>query len=364
MSLELCDIASRVGGEDWLRDVDVRADVGLTVFAGPTLAGKTTLMRIAAGLDRPTSGRIVLDGVDVTGRSVRRRDVGVVYQEFVNYPATTVEGNIAAPLEREGRLGKAEIAERVAEVAALLKLGPYMRRRPGELSGGQQQRVAIARALAKRARLLIFDEPLANLDYKLREELRDELFRIFESRESIVLYTTSEPQEALTFGGPTVVLDRGRVLQHAPAIEAFCAPASAQVARVFSDPPMNLLPAEVSGGAVHVAGMAPFPAPPHFGDNVAGSVRLGMRPHRSGLRRRGDDDVELHGEVRLAEITGSDTYVHVGHEAGGLVIQATGVHVHDIGDRITVFLPADALFAFAEPGGELLANPPWSRDDG
>ncbi|MDQ3475070.1 MAG: ATP-binding cassette domain-containing protein, partial [Actinomycetota bacterium] len=183
MSLELVSVTSRVGGEDWLYGVDLTASDGLTVLAGPTLAGKTTLMRIAAGLDRPTSGQVILDGVDVTRFNVRRRDVGFVYQDFINYPAMTVERNIAAPLERERRHSKAEIASRVDEVAGLLKLGPYMKRRPGELSGGQQQRGAIARALAKRARLLVFDEPLANLDYKLREELRDELFRIFATRE-------------------------------------------------------------------------------------------------------------------------------------------------------------------------------------
>lgn len=360
MSLELVGVTSRVGGEDWLYGVDLTASDGLTVLAGPTLAGKTTLMRIAAGLERPTSGQVILDGVDVTGVNVRRRDVGFVYQDFINYPAMTVEGNIAAPLERERRHSKAEIAARVEEVARLLKLGPYMKRRPGELSGGQQQRVAIARALAKRARLLVFDEPLANLDYKLREELRDELFRIFASRESIVLYSTTEPVEALTFGGLTAVMDRGRILQLAPAIEAFCEPASAEVAKVFSDPPMNLMRAEVESASVAVRGVEPFGAPAQFGDAVAGQVTLGVRPHRVSLRRHRDDDLELNGELMLAELTGSETILHLEHAAGNLVLQANGVHSHQLGERLSVFVPADALFAFAEPGGGLLAHPVWN----
>lgn len=359
MSLELVGVTSQVGDEQWLHGVDLTADEGLTVLAGPTLAGKTTLMRIAAGLERPTSGRVILDGVDVTKHSVRRRDVGFVYQEFVNYPAMTVERNIAAPLEREGHHSKTEIAARVDEVAALLKLGPYMKRRPGELSGGQQQRVAIARSLAKRARLLVFDEPLANLDYKLREELRDELFRIFAAHESIVLYSTTEPVEALTYGALTAVMDEGRILQLAPAIEAFSEPASARVAKVFSDPPMNLIPADVDADTVTVPGIAPFPAPAHFRGNVVGSVVLGVRPHRISVRRRRDTDLEVSGILGLAELTGSETILHVEHAAGVLIVQANGVHSHDLGERLSVFVPAEALFAFAGLDGELLANPPW-----
>ena len=359
MGLELVGVTSQVGAEQWLDGVDLTADEGLTVLAGPTLAGKTTLMRIAAGLERPTSGRVVLDGVDVTKQGVRRRDVGFVYQEFVNYPAMTVERNIAAPLERERRHSKTEIAARVEEVAGLLKLGPYMKRRPGELSGGQQQRVAIARALAKRARLLVFDEPLANLDYKLREELRDELFRIFAAHQSIVLYSTTEPVEALTYGALTAVMDEGRVLQVAPAIEAFNEPASARVAKVFSDPPMNLIPAVVDEGTIAVAGIAPFAVPTHFRMDVVGSVLLGVRPHRISLRRQRDSDLEVNGVLGLAELTGSETILHVEHAAGVLIVQANGVHSHDLGEHMSVFIPDAALFAFAEPDGELLANPSW-----
>src|SRR5688572_1029293 len=174
---------------------------GLNVLLGPTLAGKTTLMRIAAGLDLPSAGRLLEDGVDITGRSVRHRDVAFVYQEFVNYPSLSVYDNIAAPLRRRSGLPKSEIADRTRDVAALLRLEPYLRRRPAELSGGQQQRVAIARAMVRETRLLILDEPLANLDYKLREELREELNRIFASRRSVILYSTSEPIQALMLGG-------------------------------------------------------------------------------------------------------------------------------------------------------------------
>jgi glycerol transport system ATP-binding protein len=360
MGLELVSVTKRVAGEDWLSGIDLSLDAGLTVLAGPTQAGKTTLMRIIAGLDAPTSGQVLLDGSDVTGVPVRRRDVGFVYQEFVNYPAMTVARNIAAPLRRAGRLDATEIGARVCEVAELLQLGPYLERRPSELSGGQQQRVAIARALAKRSRLLIFDEPLANLDYKLREELRVELFRIFAARKSSVVYSTAEPVEALTFGSRTVVMDKGRVLQVAPAVEVFRQPRSAQVARVFSDPPMNLVDATVDGGEIAVTGVPAFAAPDQFTSVGQGPVMLGVRPHRLSLRRTGPGDIELRGIVRLAELTGSETFLHLEHPVGILVVQAPGVHRFQLEERVDVFLPPAALFAFEDGSGRLLANPVWN----
>ena len=361
MALEFVGVTRQVDGDDWLYGVNLSAEVGLTVLAGPTLAGKTSLMRIAAGLDQPTKGRVILDSNDVTETPVRNRDVGFVYQEFINYPAMTVAKNIAAPLERAGGSSKAEIDERVTEVADLLKLGPYMSRRPGELSGGQQQRVAIARALAKRARVLVFDEPLANLDYKLREELRDELFRIFEARESIVLYSTTEPVEAITFAGTTAVMDKGMILQVAPAIEAFRRPASADVARVFSDPPMNLFDGVFEADALNIQGLPPIPMPTHFASVTPGRVRLGVRPHRINLRRLADDELEMRGTLQLAELTGSETFYHVDHEAGRMTVQEAGIHAAKVGDSIPMFLTPKALFAFDATSGALLASPEWEE---
>lgn len=356
MSLVLDQVTRRVAGEDWLYGIDLEAPDGLTVLVGPTLAGKTTVMRIAAGLEPPTTGAVRLDGEDVTGVGVRKRNVGFVYQEFINYPSLTVAKNIAAPLERQGGHTRAEIDERVEEVASLLQLGPYMARRPGELSGGQQQRVAIARALAKRARLLVFDEPLANLDYKLREELRDELFRIFEKRASVVLYSTTEPVEALTFGSQTIVMDRGRVLQAGPAIEAFREPSSADVARVFSDPPMNLVPARVEGGRVEIGGVD-LDRPDHFRSVPDGDVTLGVRPHDISLRRLAGSDLELEGTLRLAELTGSETYLHLARGETTIVVHELGAHRHALGEVLTMFVPPRSLFAFDADGGRLLAHP-------
>src|SRR5215470_2695074 len=196
MSVTLDHVTRTVDGIPTIRDVSLTLEKGtLSVLLGPTLSGKTSIMRLLAGLDKPTTGRVLVDGKDV-----RQRSVAMVYQQFINYPSLTVYENIASPLRVQGK-PRAEIEKRVAEAAKLLRLEPFLKRTPLQLSGGQQQRTAIARALVKGADLVLLDEPLANLDYKLREELRAELPRIFEASGSIFVYATTEPSEALLLGG-------------------------------------------------------------------------------------------------------------------------------------------------------------------
>ena len=213
MSITLDKVSRDVAGASWIRDVSLTLERGtLSVLLGPTLSGKTSIMRLLAGLDKPTSGRVLVDGKDVTGFDVRKRSVAMVYQQFINYPTLSVYENIASPLRVQG-VARGEIASRVRDAARLLKLEPYLDRTPLQLSGGQQQRTAIARALVKRADLVLLDEPLANLDYKLREELRTELPRIFEESGAIFVYATTEPSEALLLGGRTICMSEGRALQ-------------------------------------------------------------------------------------------------------------------------------------------------------
>ncbi len=210
MGLTLQNVDKLVGREVHLTDVSLAFESGSrNVILGRTLAGKTSLLRIMAGIDRPTRGKILIDDKDVTGASVRKRSVAMVYQQFINYPSLTVYKNIASPLKIAG-VSKSEIDRRVRETAEMLHIEDLLDRLPAELSGGQQQRIAIARALVKNADLLLMDEPLVNLDYKLREELRIELQDIFERREAIVVYTTTEPAEALMLGGSIVVIDLRR----------------------------------------------------------------------------------------------------------------------------------------------------------
>src|SRR6476619_3883634 len=224
MSVTLENVTRTVDGIAHIRDVSLTLERGtLSVLLGPTLSGKTSIMRLLAGLDRPTSGRVLVDGKDVTGVDVRKRSVAMVYQQFINYPSLTVYENIASPLRVQGK-PRAEIERRVQEAARLLKLEPYLNRTPLQLSGGQQQRTAIARALVKGADLVLLDEPLANLDYKLREELREELPRIFAATGAIFVYATTEPAEALMLGGRTATLHQGRVTQVGPTPDVYRRP--------------------------------------------------------------------------------------------------------------------------------------------
>ena len=216
MPLELKNVTKRVGAEVHIHETNLVIEEGtFNILLGSTLAGKTTLMRLMAGIQTPTSGSILNDGKDVTGVPVQKRNVSMVYQQFINYPNFSVYENIASPLRVAG-LEKTEIDKSVRSAADLLRLTPMLERRPMELSGGQQQRTAIARAIVKDSDLILLDEPLANLDYKLREEMRDELPKLFLSRKRMVVYATTEPMEALLFGGNTATLYEGQVTQFGP----------------------------------------------------------------------------------------------------------------------------------------------------
>src|SRR6476661_8354207 len=277
MTVSLEKVTRTIDGIPTIRDVSLTLASGtLSVLLGPTLSGKTSIMRLLAGLDRPTSGRVLVDGKDVTGIDVRRRSVAMVYQQFINYPSLTVYENIASPLRVQSR-PRAEIDKRVQEAAQLLKLEPYLKRTPLQLSGGQQQRTAIARALVKGADLVLLDEPLANLDYKLREELRTELPRIFEASGAIFVYATTEPSEALLLGGNTVCMWEGEALQAGGTAKVYRHPDTLRVAQVFSDPPLNIVSIEKKNGTVQYAGGVKAPASGLYAGLGDGAYRVGLR---------------------------------------------------------------------------------------
>jgi glycerol transport system ATP-binding protein len=354
MQLTLEGITKKVGAQDWLYPLDLALKPNaVTVLLGATQAGKTSLMRIMAGLDRPSQGRVRVDGTDVTGLPVRERNVAMVYQQFINYPSLKVADNIASPLKLRGEAG---IDTRVREIAARLHIDALLDRYPAELSGGQQQRVALARALAKNAPLMLLDEPLVNLDYKLREELREELTQLFAAGQSTVVYATTEPGEALLLGGHTAVLDGGELLQYGPTAEVFHAPRSLRVARAFSDPPMNLVAAQAQTLGIQLnAGPAlQIPLPQAAGTAVSKSLTIGVRASALHLSPR-DGDVALPGTVELAEISGSDTFVHAATPVGELVAQLTGVHDFDIGASVTLYLHPAQVHVFDESGALLVA---------
>jgi glycerol transport system ATP-binding protein len=355
MQLVLEGITKNVGADRWLAEINLAPRPGaVTVLLGATLAGKTSLMRIMAGLDRPSSGRVKVDGTDVTGVAVRERNVAMVYQQFINYPSMTVADNIASPLRLRG---EKDIDRHVRELAARLHIEPFLERLPAELSGGQQQRVALARALAKGAPLMLLDEPLVNLDYKLREELREELTQLFAGGDSTVIYATTEPGEALLLGGHTAVLDAGELLQYGPTAEVFHTPQSLRVARAFSDPPMNLIAADATplGVQLKAGPELAMVLPASASGNLMSGLTVGLRASALRVTPR-PGDVALPGQVELAEISGSDTFVHVHAAVGEVVAQLTGVHFFELGAPITLHMSADQAYVF-DAQGALLAAP-------
>jgi glycerol transport system ATP-binding protein len=360
MGLSLQNIDKIVGRETHLKDITLEFESGSrNVLLGRTLAGKTSLLRIMAGIDRPTRGKILIDGQDTTGVWVRKRSVAMVYQQFINYPSLTVYHNIASPLKVSG-VPKAEIDRRVRETAEILHLEDMLDRLPAELSGGQQQRIAIARALVKDAQLLLLDEPLVNLDYKLREELRIELQEIFERRQAIVVYTSTEPTEALMLGGNVVVLDEGRILQTGPTPDVYHNPATTKVAEVFSDPPINFINGVVQDGNARLGDNIEFSLIAHLQTLSAGHYIFGVRSNHLFLDRTHEQDVEFHTTVELSEINGSETFIHVHYNNSRVVVQENGVHPYRMGTEISIYVSPSSFFVF-DQAGELVASP--SRED-
>jgi glycerol transport system ATP-binding protein len=356
MSLVLENITKIVAGETHLQDINLEFESGSrNVLLGRTLSGKTSLLRLMAGLDKPTSGRLQMNGKDVTGVSVRKRSVAMVYQQFINYPSLTVYKNIASPL-KIARVKKAEIDRRVRETAEMLHIEGMLDRLPVELSGGQQQRVAIARALIGDAELLLLDEPLVNLDYKLREELRVELHDIFEDRQAIVVYTTTEPTEALMLGGNILVIDEGRVLQTGSTPEVYHRPATTKVAEVFSDPPINFVNGAIQGGAIRLGQNITMPLEDYMQSLPDGKYTFGVRSNHLFLSRKNKEDAEIPAIVKLAEINGSETFTHADHDGFRLVVQENGIRSVQIGSEITIYVNPSSFFVYDEAGA-LVASP-------
>ena len=355
MELSLEGISKSVGAQSWLYEMSLTPQTSnVTVLLGATQAGKTSLMRIMAGLDVPSTGRVVVDGQDVVGVPVRERNVAMVYQQFINYPSMKVHDNIASPMKLRG---DDNVAQRVRALAEKLHIEMFLDRYPTELSGGQQQRVALARALAKGAPLMLLDEPLVNLDYKLREELREELGALFSSGDSTVIYATTEPGEALLLGGYTAVMDAGELLQYGPTAEVFHYPQSLRVARAFSDPPMNLLAAQRTSDGLALADGSPLSLA--LPVTASASLTLGVRASALRLQAQAGD-MALTGQVELAEISGSDTFVHVATAVGNLVAQITGVHYFDLGAPIVLAVNPTHMYVF-DAHGQLLLAPARAR---
>ena len=350
MALELKAITKRVGQVTHVKPTDLLLEPGhFNVLLGETGAGKTSLIKLMAGLDRAASGQILMDGQDVTTLSPQRRNISLVHQFFVNYPHMTVFDNIASPLKVAG-MARSEIQGRVEAAADILQLRPMLHRRPHELSGGQQQRTALARAIAKESKAVFLDEPLANLDYKLREELRDQLPELFAGRGAVVVYATSEPEEALLLGGKTALMADGRVTQFGPTARIYRNPQNIASAQVFSNPPINLAKASVSGGMAHLGDAVSWRLEGNAAGLPDGSYDVAIRPNHVTPVQTGGATVPLVGRVLVTELSGSESSAHFQFGADTWVSLAHGVHVFRVGADHTFHMDPSKCFFFGSDG--------------
>ncbi len=344
-ALELRGIAKRFGAAPVLDGIDLLLTDGeMLVIVGASGCGKSTLLRLVAGLETPSAGRVVLDGRDITALDPAARDIAMVFQNYALYPHMTVFDNMAYALRIRG-LSRAEIAAQVRASAALLGIEALLDRKPRQLSGGQRQRVAMGRAIVRNPKLFLFDEPLSNLDAKLRVQMRAEIRRLQRRLGVTSLYVTHDQVEAMTLGDRLLVLDGGRAAQLATPMEVFARPANVYVAGFIGAPAMNFLLAELlPGGAVRLSGGQVIPLPCAGGPS--GAVTLGIRPEHVSLA---DDGIPL--TVELVEPLGSETLVH-GRMADGTALLAKLTGAAPVGETGAVSLAPDALHLFDAASGK------------
>jgi multiple sugar transport system ATP-binding protein len=303
---------------------DVSLEIGdgeLMVLVGPSGCGKTTLMRMIAGLEAVTAGRVLIDGKDMTNAPPKERDVAMVFQNYALYPHMTIGENIGFPL-RLRRVPKAERKVKVREAAHILGLSATVDRRPGQLSGGQRQRVAMGRAIVREASVFLMDEPLSNLDAKLRVEMRAEILQIQRRVNVATVYVTHDQTEAMTMGDRVAVLDAGRLQQCDAPQALYDAPSNLTVAAFIGSPPMNLFEAELAAdgsGALRVGAdtLALVPsakAAAALADRAGTKVVVGVRPEDLEIARD-DRAPALAGQIELVEALGSELLVHFSSDA-------------------------------------------------
>jgi multiple sugar transport system ATP-binding protein/inositol-phosphate transport system ATP-binding protein len=278
---------------------------------GPSGSGKSTTLRILAGLDAPTSGRVFVDGQDITSADARDRDIAMVFQSYALYPHMTVAENIAFPLEM-ANMPKAEIGPAVKDAARKVKIDHLLDRKPGQLSGGQQQRCALARAIVRKARLFLLDEPLSNLDAKLRLETRAELKKLQRSLGVTAVYVTHDQEEAMTLADRMAVFMAGEIQQIGRPAEIFARPNSIDIAGFIGNPPMNLLPARYVDGDIVISGQRLKTAAQIAGerDVIAGIRPSAFRIAPDGLKARVDLIEDL-GDTTVLELDCAGTPIRL-----------------------------------------------------
>lgn len=339
--VEVRDVSKQFGAIGVMHDLQLEIENGeFCALLGPSGCGKSTLLRMICGLETVSSGSIHIGGRDVTNIAPDKRGIAMVFQSYALYPHMTVRQNIGFSL-KVARMPKAQVATRTEEIARLLQLEPYLDRKPSDLSGGQRQRVAIGRSLVRSPEVFLFDEPLSNLDAKLRVQMRLELARLHKELGTTMIYVTHDQVEAMTLADRIVVLDSGRISQVGTPLELYHKPANTFVAAFIGSPGMNFLdvvPVGGDGGRIELqlpgGGRIAVPVQAAGHQIASTGMRLGIRPE--GLRPLPPDadGALLQGEVELIEHLGNATVAYVATQAGSVIMQGDGDLNVVLGERI------------------------------
>jgi len=329
-----------------------------TTILAPTGSGKTTILRVLAGIEKPDRGRVLYDGKDVTKVPVQKRSVSMVYQDFINYPSMTVYENIASPLRVfHPRPPEKEIDTKVREIAALLKISHVLDHMPEEVSGGEKQRTAIARALIKGSEIIFLDEPLANLDYKLREELRGELKTVFKG--TTILYATPEPIDALSMSSHVGFLHEGKIIQFGLVHEVYARPLFLEVGRYFNDPPMNMLEGSLvrKNNTVGLALTDEISIEMDSYKSVLQSDEyiVGIRPQDLSISQDRLGMLSFEATVDFTEIVGSFTTLHLVHGGKNLgIVLYQPEKSHRRGDKVRIYLDPRGVYVYEKRSKKLV----------
>ncbi|WP_420344286.1 ABC transporter ATP-binding protein [Paenirhodobacter sp.] len=347
------NITKSYGGHPVIEDLNLAIpDHEFVVFLGPSGCGKSTMLRMIAGLEDVSSGTVAIGGEDVTHRHPGQRGVAMVFQSYALYPHMSVRENITFGLRRAG-VDKAEIERRLHQVVSILGLEPLLERKPKAMSGGQQQRVAMARAMIKTPKVFLFDEPLSNLDAKLREKLRTEIRRMHNTLRTTTIFVTHDQLEAMTIADRIVLMRAGAIEQQGTPDEIFDRPATRFVADFIGSPAMNFLLGRVQNGAA-VAGSVQIPLPPgRFRLKEGQEVELGLRPSRMDLVAA-DAPGAITGRVQLIENMGSEGQVIAEVDGRELSLVTKDFRRLSIGDAISFAIAPEHLHVFDRATGRSL----------
>lgn len=340
-------------------------DKEFIIFVGPSGCGKSTTLRMIAGLEEISSGDLFMDGQKMNHVSPSDRDIAMVFQNYALYPHMTVRQNIAYSLKIRG-MSKQDINEKVAEVAKLLKLEPYLDRKPGQLSGGQKQRVAMGRAMVRHPKVFLMDEPLSNLDAKLRGEMRIEIANLYQKLDATFIYVTHDQTEAMTLGTRIVVMKDGKIQQIDTPKNLFEHPANLFVAGFIGTPPMNFLDATLDKERdcvylqtnhheqeISLAKAQEFEENGAFGKNLV----LGIRPNDVIISQTMTPS-SLTGKVQVYEMLGEDAIVHVRLEESRqtVIVKSPSTDSYQVGDSVYLTFPEDRLYLFDKATEVALIN--------